>query len=359
MNNKKINITFILPSLAAGGAERVMSFVAQNIDKSKFNTTLLVTDFEKNAVYKIDNVNTIFLNKNRVLKAIPALFKYIIKQKPDIVISAIGHLNTVMAYISVFAPKTKFISREVNILSVLENYSTKSNPIGSYISKRRFNYFDKIVCQSLDMKADLLSNYNVNENKLVVVNNPITDNFYYNESARSKSNTIRFITVARLKKQKGHERIIQALKKIDFPFHYTIIGDGPERDTIFNLVKEANLTDNITHVKSTTEVYKYLNENDVYLQAAYIEGFPNAVIESSAVGTPILAFNAPGGINEIIEEGTNGFIVDNENDFINRLNEINKNYPFKPEKVSDCVMKKYSKEIIIKKYEDVFLSLMN
>ena len=237
-NNNKINITFILPSLGAGGAERVMSFVAQNIDASRFNTTLLITDFKKNDAFSVTGITTVYLNKTRVLKAIPSLFKYVLKAKPDIVISAIGHVNTVMAYISIFAPKTKFVSREVNILSVLKSYELKSNFLGSYLSRRRFGYFDKIVCQSLDMRDDLKFNLNVNPDNLVVINNPITDNFTFNETSRKNNSIIHFITVARLKKQKGHERIVQVLKKLDFPFHYTIIGDGPEKESIFNDCKK-------------------------------------------------------------------------------------------------------------------------
>ncbi|WP_456441521.1 glycosyltransferase [Psychroserpens sp.] len=359
LNNNKINITFILPSLGAGGAERVMSFVAQNIDATKFNTTLLITDFEKNNAFSVTGITTIYLNKTRVLNAIPSLFKYVLNTKPDIVISAIGHVNTVMAYISIFAPKTKFVSREVNILSLLKSYELKSNFLGSFLSKRRFRYFDKIVCQSIDMRDDLKNNLNVSPDNLIVINNPITDNFTFNETSRKNNSILHFITVARLKKQKGHERIIQVLKKLDFPFHYTIIGDGPEKESIFNDLKTANLLQHVTHIENTKDVTKYLNENDLYLQGSFVEGFPNAVIESSAVGTPIIAFNAPGGINEIIEEGVNGFIVENEKDFINRLKNINEVYPFKNEEVSDCVMKKYHKEIIIKKYEDMFLSLMN
>ena len=115
----------------------------------------------------------------------------------------------------------------------------------------------------------------------------------------------------------------------------------------------------VTHIESTNEVPKYLTANDVYLQGSFIEGFPNAVIESSAMGTPILAFDAPGGINEIIEPNVNGHIVQNENQFIQKLNEYNNDYPFNPKDVSHSVTKKYSKEIIVKRYETVFLDIVN
>nr|WP_321244152.1 glycosyltransferase [uncultured Psychroserpens sp.] len=358
MNDTKINITFALPSLAAGGAERVMSFVAQNLDQSKFNVTLLITEFEKNAAYDIKGIPVIYLNKDRVLKAIPALFKYVIKNKPDIVISAIGHLNTVMAYATIFSKRTKFISREVNILSALKDFALKKNTIGSYFSDRRFNYSDKIICQSNDMKEDIQKYNDIDEQKLVVINNPITDAFQC-EKTEKTNKKLHFITVARLKEQKGHKRVIDALSKIEFPFHYTIVGDGPEHDNVFAQLEKYNLMSQVTHIENTNEVPKYLTESDVYLQGSFIEGFPNAVIESSAMGTPILAFNAPGGINEIIESNINGHIVEDESEFIQKLNEYHNDYPFKPKDVSHSVTKKYSKAIIVKRYEAVFLDVVN
>lgn len=358
MNDKKINITFTLPSLAAGGAERVMSFIAQNLDKKKFNVTLLITEFKKNAAYDVKGIPVIYLNKNRVLKAIPELFIYVIKNKPDIVISAIGHLNTVMAYATLFSKRTKFISREVNILSALKDYALKENTIGSYFSNRRFNYSDKIICQSNDMQEDILKHNDIDEQKLVIINNPITDAFKCKKIEKTNSK-LHFITVARLKEQKGHKRIIDALSKIEFPFHYTIVGDGPEYDNLFAQLEKHNLLSQVTHIKNTNEVPKYLTQSDVYLQGSFIEGFPNAVIESSAMGTPILAFNAPGGINEIIISNVNGHIVENESEFIQKLNQYNSNYPFKPQDVSHSVTKKYSKKIIVKKYEAVFLEAVN
>ena len=47
MNNKNVNIIFILPTLQAGGAERVVSYIAQNLDKTKFNVELLITGEEE------------------------------------------------------------------------------------------------------------------------------------------------------------------------------------------------------------------------------------------------------------------------------------------------------------------------
>ena len=61
---KKVKIVFVLPTLHAGGAERVMSFLSENIDQTKFTSSLVVVGYEKNSKYEIKNIPVYFLNKN-------------------------------------------------------------------------------------------------------------------------------------------------------------------------------------------------------------------------------------------------------------------------------------------------------
>lgn len=360
MTNKKIKILFILPSLAAGGAERIMSFIASNINKTQFNTKLIITGFQNKTVYKTGDLEVIYLNKSRVLKSGFSLFKLIKKEKPNIVISSIVHLNTFSAFFSLLFPSTKFIAREANVLSVLN----KHNPSNSLLFSKKMVVFayklvDKIICQSKDMEKDVVNNYGVPLEKTVLINNPITNSFPTKILPRNPLNPIRFITVTRLSKHKGHERIINALSKVEFPFHYTIIGKGSEKDAILNLVDLNNLKEQVDYIEYTHEVSKYLSESDLYLQGSFVEGFPNILIESCVVGTPILAFNAPGGLDEIIESGINGYIVNSIDEFVSYLNKINASYNFNPEKVSNLVKERFGKDKIINEYESLFLNLVN
>lgn len=360
MVSKKINITFVTPNLLVGGAERVISFLAKEFDTEKFNVTLVVFGYKKDVSYDIEGLNVIFFNKTRVLYGIPNMIFFLMKNKPDVVLSVLDHLNAIVAYLSIFFPKIKFIAREVNVMSVLEAYNTSStNKLFDLLYKHRFKYFDTIICQSQDMRSDFISNYNVNPLKLHVINNPITATFV-TKSARPRSNVLKFITVARLSKQKGHDRLLNALSNLNIPFQYTLIGSGPEKDAIFQLIENHKLKDKVLHIPFTNEVHKYLADSDVYLQGSYVEGFPNAVIESCAVGTPVLAFNALGGLNEIIINNVNGFLIDDENQFLKHINEIyNNDIVFSPNKVSESVTSKFNKDKIIDEYEDLVVKTSN
>ncbi|RDY57593.1 glycosyltransferase [Flagellimonas nanhaiensis] len=358
MRNNKVNVVFILPSLNPGGAERVMSFVAQNLDKQEFNTSLWVISKPFENDYPIKDIEVKYFGKSRVLKSVFPLIKNIILEKPDIIISSIGHLNQMMGLISILFPKTKFIGREANVLSVLSQFHTKKS-YGHRLFRFSYLSLDKILCTSKDMVNDFKQVYGFPDDKLALINNPISHKFNGQKITKNDCVPIQFITVGSLKKQKGHERILKALSKLNFDFNYTMIGDGNERKKIMALVKELKLDNKITHIPYTKKVDEHLSSSDLFLQGAYVEGFPNCLLESAATGLPIVAFNAVGGLNEIVEVGKNGYIAQNENEFVSLVHKsiFEKNWDY--QEISRNTHKKYGAEKILNKYETLFKTMVN
>ncbi|WKX76464.1 glycosyltransferase [Zobellia laminariae] len=287
----KKTILFILPSLGTGGAEKVLCFLAQNLNKNLFSCSILITGKKTNNSFSTGETCVTFLGKNRVLSSVPDIFLFLIKQRPDIVFSSIGHLNTVMGLLSPLFIKTKFIIREASVVSVMQKFAVKNVSGTNFLSKWAFNNVDKVVCQSTDMANDFKALYNINDSKIVVIGNPITSEV---ASVNNKKCEIpnKFITIGRLSKEKGHNRILKVLARLERDFSYLIIGDGPERKNLIKQINTLGLSDKITHITYTDNVDKYLCEYDLFLQGSYVEGFPNAALESCAVGTPVLAFTA-------------------------------------------------------------------
>lgn len=347
MEEKKI--VFVLPTLTAGGAERVISFVAQHIDKNTFKSHLLILGSENEAAYTVKDINLTFLNKKRVLHAIPQLFWFLIEQRPNIVVSSIGHLNTIMGLLSVFFLKTKFIIREASVISAIRKFG-KSNRLRHILSKVALLKTNYIICQSKDMASDFKKIYNVPDKKIVVINNPITTETDI-KSQNSDLKVQKYITVGRLSKEKGHSRILDLLSKSEKDFHYTIIGTGPEEKNVLDQISELNFEKKVTHIPFAPNVDDYLKTNDLFLQGSYVEGFPNAVLESCAVGTPVIAFNVPGGTKEIIEHDVNGYLVETEDQYLKYLN-ISR--VWNPINIHESVNKKFSKKTILQKYETLF-----
>ncbi|WP_345274499.1 glycosyltransferase [Flaviramulus aquimarinus] len=354
---KKTKIIFILPSLASGGAERVISFVSQNINKEIFEPILLIAGYQSETAYDIKSIKINYLNKSKVRFAIPSIILFLIKHRADIVLSSISHTNEAMSLISPLFRKTKFIGREATILShrKKERNKKKWSPF-SFVLKRLkdFKRLDMIICQSRDMAEDMIKNYQVPKHRTCIINNPISS-LPPVKSSRVITETKKFITVGRLTQIKGHLRILEMLSKLKTPFLYTIIGDGNYKDVIFEKAKKLSLLKYIKHIPFTTNVNDYLAENDMFLQGSYVEGFPNALLESCVIGTPVIAFNVPGGTKEIIENGINGFLVDDETTYINMMEDVRE---WEPDEIRQSVYLKFNKEKIIEQYEKLFIDIL-
>ncbi len=359
MKSKRKNILFILPTLNAGGAERVISFVAQNIDKTKFKSTLLVIGKKEDAAYPIKDIELIFLEKSRVLHAIPQIFWVLLRKRPHAALSSIGHLNTVMGLLSGLFPKMKLIIREASVISAMHNAKTetrikpKLNIFGEMRAKMgqlSLKWTDIIICQSNDMATDFKNIFKVPNEKVVIINNPITQ-MPPLKPYKNTSGKVKFITVGRLSKEKGQLRLLKLLSQLKFDFEYTIIGSGPYKALIFQTIDQLNLGHKINYIEYTEHVLDHISQHDLFLQGSFVEGFPNTVLESCIVGTPVLAFNVPGGTKEIITHGENGYLVETEEEYLHFLNN---RLNLAPEQIRSSVEKKFNKNTILKQFEDLF-----
>ncbi|WP_407557750.1 glycosyltransferase [Winogradskyella sp. 4-2091] len=353
-SQSKIKIMFILPSLSAGGAERVISFVSQSIDKNKFQPLLVVAGFEKDSAYDVSNVDVVYLNKPRILTALPSIVGTIRKHKPQVVVSSISHVNTAMSMLSPFFRKTKFIGREATVLSKRSNEKKARQWSPLRLLPNGFKNLDAIICQSEDMAEDMITNFNIPKSHIHVINNPIS-NLPKVKPTQPFTDVRKFITVGRLTEVKGHLRLLDILSKYKQPFKYTIVGDGGLKDEIFQKAKDLNIFQHIEHVPFTNQVNEYIAQHDLFLQGSFVEGFPNALLESCVVGTPVIAFKAPGGTKEIVENNINGYLVENEDEYLEKL-KLTENW--NPEIVRESVYKKFNKEVILQQYEALFTNIL-
>jgi glycosyltransferase involved in cell wall biosynthesis len=356
MDRKKI--LFIVPSLKAGGAERITAFLAKHINPTLFEAKLIVIGYKKDAVYDIQNTDITFLNKERHFKAIPLLLQMIQKEKPAAVFSSSGHINSTLGLFSSFFSNIKFVIRETNIVSVVNEFPQEKNRFLFFLMQQLYPYLDAIVCQSHDMKIDLIEKLSIHPSKIVVINNPIISEIQA-VTTKKESDILRFITVGRMSWIKGHLRILKVLSQLKYDFQYTIIGTGlaKESQVIEDEVKRLNLSEKVHFIPFTSNVLGEIQQHDLFLQGSYAEGFPNALLESCSVGTPVIAFEAPGGTKEIIQNGMNGYLVKNEEELLSLLTNLEPIRKIKREEVINSVVKKFDKETILNQYETLFLSL--
>lgn len=345
-----------MPSLKSGGAERVISFIAQNIDRKKFSPILLILGFKSESVFVTENLKVIYLNKSKFSKSILGILRVVKNEKPEIVVSSTIHINQTLGIFSYIFPRIKFVVREASVTSVMMQF-TKNRQVPHWLRNKFYNRLDLIICQSEDIKGELIKSYTIDPKKCHVINNPITIPIADCTVQGSTNEEINFITVGRLSAEKGHKRIITTLASIDARFRYFIVGDGPLRNDLMKQVELYGLGNKVSIIKHSNNISDFLKISSFFLQGSYVEGFPNALLEAMAHGVPCIAFEAPGGTREIIIDGENGYLVKDEIDLKLAIEKAVDRH-WNRELIKSKTMEMFSPKLIIEKYECVLNSIL-
>ena len=359
MTDSKRKLIIILPSLLGGGSERVMIHVANNLNRDKFEIIIILLKKEGRYIDDLPaNVRCINLNVSQARYAAFKIIKEIREIKPDVVLSTLGHLNLIIMMLKPFLPKNiKLIARESSIVSII-NKDEKYPRLFDFLYSKLYKYFDFIICQCQFMKEDLINNYNINEEITVVINNPVNipriDLINENDEVVFDRNKTNLLAVGSLKEVKGYDLLIQAIARLENNYHLTILGEGKEEDSLKALAKALNIESKVSFLGFKKDPHYYMNQADIFVLSSRYEGFPNVVLEANACGLPAVAFNCPGGVGEIVEDGVNGFLVENGN--VDKMVETiikSSNYNWKKDNIIQRMKDKYSIDYIIKLYEGV------
>ena len=307
------NVLLLVPSLRGGGAERVMATLANRLDRGLFQITLAVVDMSNPAYLKDipSDVDVIDLGVKRVRSAIPRIVSLVRRIKPEIVFSTLGHLNVALAAVRfTFPSETRLVGREATIVT----QGLRGNP-QEKIWRAAYRIFyprlDRIVCQSSAMQSDLTDNFGLDVQKTTVIHNPL-DIKRVRDMAKTVSDqspfapfsdgkVINLVAAGRLSQEKGFDLLIKAIADINVPeLRLSILGEGPLKNDLEMLVSELRLADRVSFVGFQENPYRWYRHADAFVLSSRYEGFPNVVLESLAVGTPVIATPAVGGTLEIL-----------------------------------------------------------
>ncbi|MDB2456457.1 glycosyltransferase [Flavobacteriaceae bacterium] len=358
MKIKKTKILFILPHLRAGGAERVVSSIFKNLDRTIFEPYLVVLGFENEDQYSVEGENIIYFNKKRLRSALVDIIKIIKKLKPSIVFGSIGHINVYLGFLKFFFPKIKFIAREASVYSKMKSFN-KRRQLPYFVLKRLYLKLDAIVYQSGDMKNDFENTFGVLQSQGHLIHNPITLNSNkHNNTLKIIQPPFKFIIVGSLVVNKGHDRVIELFKNLKLDYVLEVVGDGPLRENLENIVLNSEMTDKVIFRGLQKDMEVIYTSADFLIQGSFVEGFPNVVLEALSFGIPCIVFEAPGGHREMIVENKNGYFIKNKEEAPEVIERALRNNWDKGNIQKDAFAR-FGTEKIIKQYEKMFLKIKN
>ena len=328
----KTKILFLIHDLAHGGAEKVLVNLVNNMDKTKYDITVMTLfDVGVNRQYLKKNIRycycfkRMFRGNSHIMKmwSPKQLHHRFIKEHYDI---EVAYLEGPCARIISGCPdpSTKLISW------IHTEHYTKSQAAASFRkyneAKQCYNRFDKIVCVSesvkrrfaslIDLKKAPCVLYNTNESNVIIrQSKEDVKNVNFLDSE------IKLIMVGRLIKIKGVDRILRIiyrLKQENYPLHLYVLGEGAEERKLRKYVRDYDLEKQVDFLGYQNNPYKYVAKCDLFVCSSYTEGFSTAATEALIVGTPVCTVEVSGMKEMLGSNNEFGIVTKNDDDALYR-----------------------------------------
>lgn len=367
----------ILGIYNSGGMERVLANKANYLVNHGYSVTIITTDqkgrkpyFNLNEAIELvdldinykDNIgrnifNKVFsyLNKQREHKA--ALTSELLKQKASIVISMFDNDAG-------FLYKIKDGSRKVIEVHFSRYKRIQYNRKGllGWIDKIR-NEKDLAVVEKYDRFVVLThedkSYWGDLKNIEVIAN---ANSFSSNLSSSLENRQA--IAVGRLDFQKGFDDLIKAWKIVCMKnpeWILNIYGDGPLKKELEGLIYSLELQNVVFLQSPTKNIDEAYFRHSILVMTSRYEGLPMALIEGQSFGLPLVSYACKCGPQDIIEDGVNGFLI-NEGDIsalADKVILLINNSILRKEMGQAALSKSsfYNEDVIMKKWINLFNSL--
>jgi glycosyltransferase involved in cell wall biosynthesis len=315
-------ITLVIPTLGAGGAERVMSIMANYwVEKGKCITLITLDSIGDDfceihpnvlrvglgLIIESTNPAQSVINNIRRINKLRAEIK---SSSPDVVISFLDRMNvlTILA--------TLRLGLKVIVSERSDPEYENNGRIWGWLRKLTYPSADIVVTQTEKVKQWITNA--VIAKKVVVIPNPIkvknvaASYASLNEMVNSEGNSHFIVALGRLSFEKGFDMLVGAfamIAKANPDWRLIIFGEGEERDNLLRLVTELNAIDCIFLPGQVKNPMMLLKQSDLFVVPSRYEGFPNALLEAMACGLPVISFDCPSGPKYVIRDGIDGILV--------------------------------------------------
>lgn len=310
-------VTFLLASLGSGGAERVVSLLANKMAERGHQVETICLKFN-DVYYQTDprvKVTLAMEQTNNRLTEIFWLRKYLKKQNPDVVIPFTEgvYCFTILSLLGTGIP----------IIASERLDPAAMSKTRKILKRILLPFADWLVVQTQSIKDYFPKSI---QKKTSIIYNPVNEESLSPTLPSREGRLNRIISVGRLYPQKNQAMMIRAFAKVadEFPdWQLVIYGEGPLRESLELIVESLEMKDRVLLLGRTEHVVEELRKSKIFCMSSDYEGMSNAMIEAICVGLPIISTKVS-GTEELIRDGENGFIVEigGEEEITNRITQL-------------------------------------
>jgi len=312
-----MRLTFVISSLAGGGAERVLVNLTRGfLERGHDVSVVTMFGAESNRYALPEGAKQIALDiagySPHVLSALWNNIRRLIgirrvvgATQPDVVISFMDRTN-VLALLALQGTHLPVL--------VTEHVDPRMISCGKIWERLRFWLYPRASCVvSVSQGLDQYFSW-VKKEKRAVIYNPLFINGAKEKDEYVWNNALKkhIIAMGRLTYQKGFDLLINAFAQVaekhpDWELH--ILGEGEERPALVSLVAKFKLDRRVFLPGWISDPFPILRASDFFVMSSRFEGFGNVLCEAMACGLPVISFDCPTGPSEIIRHGEDGLLI--------------------------------------------------
>jgi glycosyltransferase involved in cell wall biosynthesis len=309
-----------MPSLDGGGAERVILNIAAGFAKRGVPTDLVLTRAQGEYLNQVPgDVNVVDLRANRVLRSMLPLAAYLRRRRPHALLAALDHANLVaMAASRLAGARTRtVISVHCTFPKSVQQPADVREAAIPWLLGRMHRWADAIVAVSEGVAADLSATTGIPGERIEVIYNPvITPDLLSAASAAPAhgwfvDSSPVVLGIGRLVPQKNFLLLLEAFRAVrrERMVKLVILGEGPERPALESYIERHGLSECVALPGFLANPYPCMSRAAVTALSSNFEGLPTVLVESLALGTPVVSTDCESGPREILRNGMLGDLV--------------------------------------------------
>ncbi len=314
-------VAFFLPSLGGGGAERCMLTLAQGFASEGLEVDMLLATANGPYLSQVTGkLRIVDLKSKSIWTCFPELTRYIARERPVALISALEHANFVALIANRFSGTDTRVVVTTHTMVSMAARAAKRPAVKALPLLMRLLYplADSIVAVSRAVASDISRLTGLPESRVDVVYNPVPVTSIANLAREPVANEWLnadgpplVISVGSFWPHKDHRTLLQAfdIARRRKPLRLAILGDGPERVNLEALAHQLGLQGAVVMPGFVKNPYAWIARSAVFVLPSRWEGFGMGLVEALACGVTPIATDCPGGITEVLENGRYGRIV--------------------------------------------------
>lgn len=310
-----MHVALVISSLSSGGAERVLSLMANYWAERGWQVTIVTLSGCGNDFYPLDpRVGRVGLDvlkpsanpwqslRNN-LDRIISLRRTLLELAPQVVISFMDLTNilTLMAAAGSGIP--------VVVSERIDPAYADLGRLRNWLRRKLYPRAAAVVLQT-ERVREWAAGF-VPAHRLHVIANPVTtaeQSKGSNDAVVLPGRTV--LAVGRLTEQKGFDLLIRAFAATKRGgWSLLILGEGEQRPQLQALIVSLGMERQIFLKGRVNDVERYLRQADLFVLSSRFEGFPNALLEAMGAGLPVIGYDCPSGPAEIIRHEENGLLL--------------------------------------------------